>query len=100
MLGRSNRGLVAIGLSCLLAGLAGCGGGEADAAKDEPSLEEQIGLDDDGIRLKQAAAENLMRDCMKEQGFDYVPQDPTAQEAALLGGQRMSKDDFEKQYGY
>jgi hypothetical protein len=101
MLGRSSRGLAAIGLACLLAGLAGCGGDKADAAKDgEPTLEEQIGLDDDGIRLKQAAAENLIRDCMKMQGFDYVPQDPAAQEAALLGGQRLSKDDFEKQYGY
>jgi hypothetical protein len=101
VLGRSKRGLVAVGLACLLAGLAGCGGDKADAAKgEEQSLEEQLGLDEDGIRLKQATAENLIRDCMKEQGFDYVPQDPTAQEAALLGGQTMSKEDFEKQYGY
>ncbi len=101
MRARSSRGLVAIGLAVVLAGLAGCGGDKADAAKDgEPSLEEQIGLDEDGIRLKQASAENLIRDCMKGQGFDYVPQDPTAQEAALLGGQTMSKEDFEKQYGY
>ena len=92
--------MVALGLVCTLAGLAGCGGDKADAAKDEPTLEEQIGLDEDGIRVKQAAAENLIRDCMKNQGFEYVPQDPTAQEAALLGGQTMSKEDFEKQYGY
>ena len=69
-------------------------------SRNEQSLEEQIGLDDEGIRLKQATAENLIRDCMKTHGFDYVPQDPTAQEAALLGGQTMSKEDFEKQYGY
>ena len=103
--GRSRRGLVAVGLASLLVGLAGCGddGGTAkqDAAEKEQSLEEQIGLDDErGIGLKQAAAENLIRDCMKAQGFDYVPQDPAAQEAALLGGQPMSKEDFEKQYGY
>jgi hypothetical protein len=101
VLGRTRRGLIAVGLACLLAGLAGCGGDKAAGAKDgDQSLEKQIGLDDEGIRLKQAAAENLIRDCMKGQGFDYVPQDPTAQEAALLGGQTMSKDDFEKQYGY
>ena len=103
--GRSRRGLVAVGLACALAGLAGCGdnGGtaEQDAAEKEQTLEEQIGLDDErGIGLKQAAAENLIRDCMKTQGFDYVPQDPAAQEAALLGGQALSKEDFEKQYGY
>lgn len=94
------RGLVAVGLACTLAGLAGCGGDKADAAKNAERLEEQIGIDDDGIRLKQTSAENLMRDCMKTQGFDYVPQDPAAQEAALLDGREMSKEDFEKQYGY
>jgi hypothetical protein len=89
-----------VGLACVLAGLAGCGGGKADAAKDDKSLEQQIGIDDDGIRLKQTTAENLIRDCMKTQGFDYVPQDPAAQQAALVGNQGMSKEDFEKQYGY
>ncbi|HEV3363341.1 MAG TPA: hypothetical protein VG795_04250, partial [Acidimicrobiia bacterium] len=91
--------MAAVGMACLLAGLAGCGG-DAGADQEQQSLEEQIGLDEDGIRLKQATAENFIRDCMKTQGFDYVPQDPTAQEAALLGGQRLSKEDFEKQYGY
>jgi hypothetical protein len=37
---------------------------------------------------------------MKEQGFDYVPVDPNAQQAALTGAQGMSEADFEKQYGY
>jgi hypothetical protein len=37
---------------------------------------------------------------MKTQGFDYVPVDPAAQEAALTGTAGMSKDDFEKQFGY
>jgi hypothetical protein len=97
---RSNRVLVAVGLACMLAGLAGCGGGKADAVRNDESLEEQIGIDDDGIRLKQTSAENVIRDCMKTEGFDYVPQDPAAQEAALLDGREMSKEDFEKQYGY
>jgi outer membrane murein-binding lipoprotein Lpp len=29
-----------------------------------------------------------------------VPQDPVAQQAALVGGRNMTKEDFEKQYGY
>ena len=97
---KKTRGLIAAGLVCALAGLAGCGNDKADAAKEDESLEEQIGLDDDGIRLKQTSAENLIRDCMKAQGFDYVPVDPAAQQAALTGTPGMSKDDFEKQYGY
>jgi hypothetical protein len=92
--------LIAAGLVCALAGLGGCGGDKADAAKNDEPLEEQLGLGDEGIRLRQANAENLIRDCMKAQGFDYVPVDPTAQQAALLGAQGMSESDFEKQYGY
>ena len=51
MPGRSRRALVAVGLACLFAGLGGCGG-DAGADQEQQSLEEQIGLDEDGIRLK------------------------------------------------
>jgi hypothetical protein len=98
-MGASKRALV-VGLLCVLAGLSACGGDKADAAKGDERLEQQIGIDDDGIRLKQTTAENLIRDCMKTQGFDYVPVDPAAQQAALTGTPGMSKEDFEKQYGY
>jgi hypothetical protein len=37
---------------------------------------------------------------MKAQGFDYVPVDPVAQRAALVGRTGLSKEDFEKQFGY
>lgn len=93
-----GRGLL-VGLVCVLAGLSACGGGKASAAKDG-RIEEQVGLDESGIRLRQANVENLVRDCMKAQGFDYVPVDPNAAQAALVGAQGMSKEDFEKQYGY
>ena len=98
-MGGSKRAL-AVGLLCVLAGLSACGGDKADAAKGDERLEQQIGIDDDGIRLKQTTAENLIRDCMKAKGFDYVPVDPVAQQAALTGAPGMSKEDFEKQYGY
>ena len=88
-----------VGLVCVLAGLTACGDDNADAAKDE-RLEDEIGLGDEGMRLRQASAENLIRDCMKAQGFDYVPVDPAAQQAALGGAQGMSKEDVEKQFGY
>ena len=97
---RSNGGrAVLVGLVCVLAGLCACGGGKAQAARDG-RVDEQIGLDQDGIKVRQASAENLIRDCMKAQGFDYVPVDPNAAQAALVGAPGMSKEDFEKQYGY
>jgi len=91
--------LLVVGLACGLAALSGCGGGKASAEKNG-KIEEQVGLDEEGIRVRQAAVENLVRDCMKTQGFDYVPVDPAAQQAALTGSAGMSKDDFEKQFGY
>ena len=88
-----------VGLLCGLAVLSACGGGKASAEKNG-TVEEQVGLDEDGIRVRQATVENLVRDCMKAQGFDYVPVDPAAQQAGLTGVAGMSKDDFEKQFGY
>ena len=96
--GRAGLALVACGLAAL-ATLSACGGGKASAQKNG-TVEEQVGLDEDGIRVRQAGVENLVRDCMKAQGFDYVPVDPAAQEATLTGTAGMSKDDFEKQFGY
>jgi hypothetical protein len=82
---------------CLL--LTGCGRGGAEA-DETPSLDEQLGLSDEGMLQRQSQAENHIRDCMKQQGFDYVPVDPRAQMAAMVGAAGLSKEDFEKQFGY
>jgi hypothetical protein len=82
---------------CLL--LTGCGRGGAEA-DEAPSLDEQLGLSDEGMLQRQSQAENHIRDCMKQQGFDYVPVDPRAQMAAMVGAAGLSKEDFEKQFGY
>jgi hypothetical protein len=95
---RRSRALIALAAACGLLILAGCGGGEGSA--DTVSVDEQLGLDEEGLLERQAQAENLIRDCMKREGFDYVPVDPHAQRAALLGQQGMSQEDFEKQFGY
>ena len=79
--------------------VAACGGGGSSNGEQVP-VEEQLGLEQDGILERQAKAENIIRDCMKAQGFDYVPVDPQAQRAALVGQAGMSEEDFNKQYGY
>lgn len=94
---RALKGLAAA--ACGLLVLAACGGGDAPA-EDLVTIDEQIGLDEEGRLERQAQAENLIRDCMKAQGFEYVPVDPVAQQAALVGHAGMSTEDFEKQYGY
>lgn len=82
--------------------LASCGGGDdtAEADVEDVSLEQQLGIDDEGIADRQLEAENLIRDCMEAEGFDYVPVDPAAQQAELTGTPGMSKEDFEKEFGY
>jgi hypothetical protein len=79
--------------------IAGCGGDEpAPAAPVE--LEDQLGFCDEGIVERQSRVEGRIRDCMKAQGFDYVPIDPLAQRAALTGKARMSDEEFLEQFGY
>ena len=99
--GRSNRRAlaaiaVAIGLFVLL---TGCGGGGEDEDERE-SVDEEIGLDEDGVLQRQAQAEDLVRDCMKAQGYNYVPVDPTQRRADLLGSAGVSSEDFERRFGY
>ena len=78
--------------------LAGCGGdsgggGPSAAATsssapakpkpvDRRAVEDQLGFDQAGIMARQSRVEAAIRDCMKAQGFDYVPVDPFAQRAA------------------
>lgn len=85
-----------------LALLAGCGG----AAKKPPaseaggSVEDQLGFTRKGILRAQAKVENSIAACMKAQGFDYVPGDPEAVQAALTGRPSMTDEEFEAQFGY
>ena len=76
--------------------LAGCGGG---AAAPDANVEEQIGFDAEGAAVRRTQVEGAIRDCMRSGGFDYVPIDPAAQKAALVGGANLSDAEFQKQYG-
>jgi hypothetical protein len=85
----------------VLALLTACGGGGGDGEEDEgESIDEEIGLDEEGVLQRQIQAENIVRDCMKAQGFNYVPVDPTQRRAQLLGSAGLSPEDFERQFGY
>jgi hypothetical protein len=89
---------------CAALAVAACGGNGGGAAKSSstPSgnVEDQLGFDQAGIMARQSRVEAAIRDCMKQQGFDYVPVDPFAERAAVTGASRLSDDDFLKQFGY
>jgi hypothetical protein len=90
--------LVAAAIATLA--LAACGDDEP-AAQDTPvELEDQLGFSESGVAERQSRVEGRIRDCMKAQGFDYVPVDPLAQRAALTGKARMTDEEFLDQFGY
>jgi hypothetical protein len=95
---RWGRPTKALAVACGLLILAGCGAG--DVSGEQVAVDEQLGLDEDGLLLRQRQAENLIAECMKGQGFQYVPVDPVAQRAAIVGSAGLSQEDFEKQFGY
>jgi hypothetical protein len=78
---------------------AGCGG---DEKSNQPpaELEETLGFSREGIMELQSRVEGRIRDCMKAQGFDYVPVDPFAQQQALTGKARLTDEEFTRQFGY
>jgi hypothetical protein len=78
--------------------IAACGGGGDGSSKPKGDVEQQLGFDQASINVRQSRAETRIRHCMKAQGFDYVPVDPNAEQAALFGSSRGR--DVEKQFGY
>jgi hypothetical protein len=78
---------------------AGCGS-SGNSAANHTELEDQLGFSQSGIVERQSRVEGAIRDCMKAQGFEYIPVDPFAQRAALTGKARMSDEEFTKQFGY
>ncbi|MGH2978484.1 MAG: hypothetical protein ACRDLQ_02455 [Solirubrobacterales bacterium] len=76
---------------------AGCGAEEKKPA--EPvEFEETLGFSGEGIVERQSRVEGEIQDCMKAQGFDYVPVDPLVQQQALTG-KAQTEEEFIKQFG-
>jgi hypothetical protein len=99
--------LIAAGLAAVA--LTACGSDSStspspsSSSKQQPAggdVEDQLGFDQAGIMARQSRVEAKIRDCMKAQGFDYVPVDPFAQRTAVTGASRLSDEDFLKQFGY
>jgi hypothetical protein len=99
---RNTMVLTLIVVAAALPGLTACGGQEEAKASKKPKgdVEQQIGFDDQALRVRQARIQNAIRDCMKTQGFDYVPVDPAAQIAAVTGSSRLTDVEFTRQFGY
>jgi hypothetical protein len=71
-------------------------------AKGASPSEAAFGLDRKSLLARQLKVEALVATCMKKQGFDYVPMDPSSvavgQGKFVVTG--LNEDEFRKQYGY
>jgi hypothetical protein len=110
------RAALALALLGAVLALAACGsdtGGAGATGSGQPSnassstasqtgatVEDQLGFDAAGILARQSRVEAAIAQCMKNEGFDYVPIDPFAARAALVGSSRLTDADFLKQFGY
>ena len=88
--------LVLVAIAAIL--VAGCGDNKSNEPPQE--LEDTLGFGGDSAKEIQARVENRIGECMKAQGFEYVPLDPFAQQQAITGKARISDEEFTKQFGY
>jgi hypothetical protein len=96
------RPLLSAAIAVAAAIALGACGDEPVAPEDRPpvDVEDQLGFDQAGIIARQSRVEMAIRDCMRAEGFEYVPVDPLAQRAAVLGSSRLSEEEFIQQFGY
>lgn len=99
--------------TALAVGLTGCGGGDEPSARETPMgaldkmFEEAYSdWDEEASNAKQMQVEELMAECMLEQGFEYVPVDYSAMDGAR-SAVAVEEDDipwgtleFAEQWGY
>jgi hypothetical protein len=91
---------VALALMLFAAAFVGACGGDEKSNEPPQELEDTLGFGGDAAKEVQSRVENRIRDCMKAQGFDYVPVDPFAQQQALTGKARITDEEFTRQFGY
>jgi hypothetical protein len=95
--GRGGR-LVLFAAAALMAALVtGCGA-EEPQPPEAVEFEETLGFSGEGIVERQSRVEGVIQECMREQGFEYVPVDPLEQERALTG-KALTEEEFIKQFG-
>jgi hypothetical protein len=90
--------IVVLGTTLGMAACGGGGGGTSSSQQAQGDVEQQLGFDQASLDARLSRAETRVRDCMKAQGFEYVPIDPVAQRAALFGSGNVREQ--ERQFGY
>ena len=94
---RAARGAL---IACCLVLATSCGGRSNEKDSALAGIDAQLGLDQAGLALKQTQVEESVKACMKRAGFDYVPVNPNATRAAIIGTSGLSDNEYRRQFGY
>lgn len=100
--------------TALAVGLAGCGGGDSEPSSQETPMgaldkmfeDAWADWDEEASNAKQMQVEELQAECMREQGFEYVPVDWSAMNGGAIDVAREEDDipwgtlEFAEQWGY
>ncbi|MCU1376327.1 MAG: hypothetical protein JWO68_3613 [Actinomycetia bacterium] len=84
--------------------LAGCGSDpSANASSNGKSFEEALGIDQASMQAREAKVQEAVRTCMKAEGFDYIPLDPSQSGMSIRfggpGSDMSKKERKTKGYG-
>jgi len=90
-----------------LAFVAACGSSETPSAGKAKSFEEALGFDQASLNAREGKVQEAVRTCMKAEGFDYIPLDPSQGGMQVRvgpgdggGGPGSDDPEFRKTKGY
>lgn len=102
---RRSSALPALAASVVALALAGCTGGTSSASAEDggpmTAFYEKLGgsFEDEDYERQQREMEEIIAECMAEQGFEYTPNEPTSFEEPDDLPEWDSKE-YAEQYGY
>ena len=98
----TTRRLLIAGAALLALAASACGGGgDGDPAAAEPaSLEEALGMDEKAMQERERKVQDAVAECMRDQGFEYIPLDPSQLRMEVRGPGSFDTSRFRRTRGY
>lgn len=96
--GRARRTAVLAGAMAIAALAGACG--DPAAKPGAASVRDALGVDDTDFREREAKVQEAVRKCMEEEGFDYIPMDPSAMNVQIRSPGSDDNAEFRRTKGY
>jgi hypothetical protein len=97
----TTRRLLLAGTALLTAVASACGGGDGGAAAVKPAtLQEALGMDAKSMQERERKVQDAVARCMRDEGFEYVPIDPSQLRMEIRGPGSFDTSRFRRTRGY